>query len=172
MNPPSIQLSHVEIQMAVAVGKMRTKSHENAKSTFTMVKDNDYLGAAGEIAFADFMDVDWDWRNKKYGDGGIDFTIHGITIDVKCTRGNHQTRRLMVAQGDVNANLYVHTVHHSTTPGLIHLIGWEWGHIIRRIQPVKPPGFYKFNHITEPGDLNSMHYLDVNLEEHEITPPE
>lgn len=154
-----IQLTHVEIQMAEAVGKMRTKACSGFQSTVKMTNDNDYLGACGEIAFANYMDTDWDWRNKKYGDGGIDFTLNNKTIDVKCTRGDDQFRRLMVVEGKVSADVYVHTVHDEMIEGLISVVGWETGFLVKDTPAVKPRGFYKFNHIIEPGELPQMENL-------------
>ena len=154
-----IQLSHVEIQMATAVGKMRTRECSGFKSTITMTKDNDYLGACGEIAFADSMGVDWDWRNKKYGDGGIDFILNNYTIDVKCTRGDPSRRRLMVVENKVTADIYVHTAHDIEIPGLISMIGWEKKEVILQIPPEKPPNFYNYNHIIESKKLRPMQDL-------------
>lgn len=159
-----IQLSPVEMQMAKAIGNMRKTASKGGK-TRTMVSDNDYLGSCGEIAFADFMNVPYDWRNKVTGDGGVDFTLNGVTIDVKCTRGT-LSHRLMVHEGKVFADVYVLMLMSRETEGEITLAGWEYGENIKAILPRKPPflkgkpeEFVVMTHIVETENLRLMSEL-------------
>ena len=130
-----VTLTPVELQMATAVGKMRTEASAGAK-TRTMKTDNDETGACGEIAFADYFHIPWDWRNKPEGDGGIDFTVNGVTIDVKTTKGGPD-RRLMVKEGEVFADIYVLALRSPDNPAEITLAGWESNAAVSRVAPCK-----------------------------------
>ena len=148
-----IQLSHVEIQIARAAGKMRSAACAGYASTRTMTPENDFLGCCGEIAFANYMGIDWDWKNYPEGDNGIDFIVNEETVDVKASGGEVGSRRLMVVKGKVFADMYVLAVCSMIRPGEVTLAGWQTRKYIADLSPYKPGGFVFENHIVENGDL-------------------
>jgi hypothetical protein len=154
-----IQLSHIERQLAHAVAKNKTDDSEGFSSTIKMKPGFDYFGTCGEIAFANYMEIDWDWRSHKSGDGGIDFTIGENTVDVKSTQGEMHNRHLCVDECKVRADIYVQTLHSPHVDGLITLVGWAWANEVLSVPARKPEGWYNSNHMVDHTDLHEMHLL-------------
>ena len=156
-NMPMLRLTNVELQMAKAVAKMR-KDASKGPNTRTFVPDNDITGACGEIAFANYMGVPWDWRNKPQGDDGIDFVIGDCTIDVKSTKGGPD-RRLMVVEGQVKADIYVLVLRSPSDSSVVALAGWEEQENIIATPPEKWKDFVFPNHMIKALRLQPMEEL-------------
>ena len=159
---PMLRLTNVELQMAKAVAKMR-KEASKGPNTRTFVPDNDVTGACGEIAFANWMSVPWDWRNKPQGDDGIDFVIGDYTIDVKSTKGGPD-RRLMVVEGQVKAAIYVLVLRSPVDPSVVALAGWERQDKIIATPPEKWKKFVFPNHMIPAVELQPMEELRFVLD--------
>jgi hypothetical protein len=65
------------------VAEERVAQHAGKASSRYMNADSHYIGLKGEAAFAKEFELQVDLTMRNTGDGGIDFTLGGRTIDVK-----------------------------------------------------------------------------------------
>ena len=64
----------------------------------------DTIGKLGEIAFGKLINQQPDFVARRYGDGGADFLVSGVGIDVKTSS---KADKLLVGEGKVKCDVYV-----------------------------------------------------------------
>ena len=130
----------------------RARRNASKPSERVLVENHHLVGLAGEWAFAKFAGIMPDLSIRKYGDNGIDFVVNfSFPLDVKtATRGN----RLLLEHNKPVADIYVLAKFDETTQ-TAELVGWEWGAILKRIEP-KDTGRKITNHALHMNKLRSM----------------
>jgi len=108
---------------ALQVAKERTRIHFSHTSTRPLSPDYEYVGVAGEIAFANEFGLEVDTTARPEGDGGVDFTLsNGLTVDVKTYRKPYHLLREV---NKPHADILV-LARFDDSSGEARLIGWEW----------------------------------------------
>lgn len=105
-----------------AAKKRASATHRPMKPGYELI------GVMGELALGQFLGlpvgavplVDG-------GDGGVDFEVAGLTIDVKCS---DSAGYLLVDEGKVRSKVYALAHWHPLRRGPVLLYGWEWGHLV------------------------------------------
>ena len=78
-------------------------------------EDQDYVGTCGEICFANWTGEGYEYTPQVEGDGHIDFTYMGMTVDIKTiTIGEYETPEnaisrlnLLVKEGQVVSDMFI-----------------------------------------------------------------
>lgn len=89
MPPITISLTKKEVEEAEAIGRMRQQSHNDNHRDAIRLRANIHsehiLGATGELAFEKWLNgfLKMERNSRPGGDGGIDFTVRDITINIK-----------------------------------------------------------------------------------------
>lgn len=96
-----------ELIFASLLANERNAKKRSANRRFSARQDYtiNLYGVISELAFAKLIGVYPDTAFK-YGDGGVDFLIHGKSIDVKCSMGKRDGD-LLVNVGSNIADIYV-----------------------------------------------------------------
>lgn len=89
---------------------------------------NHLQGCLAELAVARDLglDIDEELYASEDGDGGYDFEVNGITIDVKST--SYDPPWLMVSEGRASADLFLST---HVDAGTVTLVGAAWAEEVR-----------------------------------------
>jgi len=141
----------------VASGRMEI--HWGQSTSNPIRQDREYLGISGEHAFHRSTGLALDMTVRRAGDGGHDFLVHGIAIDVKCVSG---VGRMLVGTNERRCDLRV--LAHYRSLGRSRLIGWEFDDLIH-LSPTEPGRNNYTNHIAFARNLRAMselwEYLDI-----------
>jgi len=117
--------------------------------------DYDYVGVAGEIAFAREFGLEVDTTARPEGDGGVDFTLsNGLTVDVKTYRKPYHLLREV---NKPHADILV-LAGFSDSTGEAHLIGWEWDSEMVKC-PTRDFGYGIVSHCKAAGELREISEL-------------
>jgi len=105
------------------VAARRTRIHLSHTSIRALSPGYDYVGVAGQIAFAKEFGLEVDTTARPEGDGGVDFTLsNGLTVDVKTYRKPYHLLREV---DKPHADILVLAGFDDST-GEAQLIGWEY----------------------------------------------
>ena len=141
------------------VAAQRTRIHLSHTSTRPLSPDYDYVGVAGEVAFAKEFGLEVDTTARPEGDGGVDFTLsNGLTVDVKTYRKPYHLLREV---GKHHAHILVLAGFNDST-GEAYLIGWEWDSKMVRC-PTRDFGYGIVSHYKPAEELQSIHRLQKLL---------
>ena len=161
----SIDLEHVcgvrcpTITDLEGVARGRVEIHRNQSTSNPIRQDREYLGISGEHAFHRSTGLALDMTVRRAGDGGHDFLVYGIAIDVKCVS---ELGRMLVGTNERRCDLRV--LAHYRSLGRSRLIGWEFDDAIH-LSPTRLGRNNYVNHITLTQNLRPMAQLWQHLEE-------
>lgn len=149
----------LELKFIHAIADDRTNLHRGSKSTRPLTLNYDYIGFRGEWEFAREFGLPIDIWPRAHGDGGIDFNINGLTIDVKTSKtpfnllreANRHHARVLVLAG------------YDETNDIITFPGWELDEIMV-LQPTKTFGHGILNHYKPASLLRPMEELKEIIE--------
>jgi len=137
-----------------SIAEERTRTHISHTSTRPLSPDYDYVGVAGEVAFAEEFGLEVDTTSRPSGDGGIDFMTPVGTIDVKTYRKPyHLLREVRKPHADILV-----LAGFDDTSGEVHLIGWEYDSEMVQC-PMKDFGYGIVSHYKAAGELRSISEL-------------
>lgn len=139
------------------VAKIRHELHKNQASSRILSPDYQYIGLAGEYAFAKKYDLPIDLTTRVGGDGGCDFRVNFGTIDVKTAR---KALYLLVEVGRVRADIYVLAQFNNDS---VTFMGWELGEEMEKC-PAKDFGAGYDAHYKMAGELKSMEDLELLIQ--------
>jgi len=81
-----VLISDADYRLAQTAAMIRHNQDKEYKTSKPLSDDYQLVGCLGEIAFACAFGFAWDSSNKPMGDGGVDFSEHTMTVDVKSAR--------------------------------------------------------------------------------------
>lgn len=136
------------------IAEQRTRTHLSHTSTRPLSPDYDYVGVAGEVAFAKEFGLEVDATTRPEGDGRIDFTLPCGTVDVKTAR---RPFNLLREVGKPHADILVLAGFNDST-GEAYLIGWEWDSEMVKC-PARDFGYGIVNHYKAAEHLKSISEL-------------
>ena len=137
----------------------RVKLHAGSKSTRALGPDYQYVGLAGERAFAVEFGIPMDLELRPRGDGGVDFRTVAGTVDVKTYR---KAYNLLREKGKPHADILV-LAQYNEGARAAELVGWEYDSVLVR-QPAKDFGYGVVNHYLHRSKLRPMKELHELLE--------
>jgi hypothetical protein len=152
----SIDLGHVcgvacpTIPDLERVARGRVEIHRGQSTSNPIRQDREYLGISGEHAFHAATGLPLDMTIRRAGDGGFDFFIHGIAIDVKCVS---DPGRMLVGTNERRCAIRV--LAHYRSLGRSRLIGWEFDDVIH-LTPTRPGRNNYINHSILARNLRPM----------------
>ena len=133
------------------IADKRTKIHTSHSSTRPLSKDYDYIGVAGEVAFAKEFGLKVDVAVKPGGDKGIDFILPIGTVDVKCYRKPYNLLREV---GKIHADILVLAGFDNASKEA-YLIVWEYDNEMINCL-TKDFGYGIVNHYKAAGKLKTI----------------
>jgi hypothetical protein len=137
------------LQTIKKIGSERHSLHRNHSTSRPLSNDYEVVGLAGEYAFHDIFSVMADWSVRPEGDGGIDFKIGKISIDVKTAR---KPGNLIVEIGTVPADILILA---GWNDPVVSLLGWEYGEVVLK-SPERDFGYGIINHYIPARNLRPM----------------
>jgi hypothetical protein len=135
------------------VARGRVEIHRGQSTSNPIRQDREYLGISGEHAFHRATGLPLDMTIRRAGDGGHDFLVHGIAIDVKCVS---DLGRMLVGTNERRCDLRV--LAHYRSLGRSRLIGWEFDDVIH-LAPTRPGRNNYTNHVILAQNLRPMSEL-------------
>ena len=135
----------------VAYGRMEL--HRGQSTSNPSRQDREYLGISGEHAFHAATGLPLDMTVRRAGDGGHDFLVHGLAIDVKCVS---DLGRMLVGSTERRCDLRV--LAHYRSLGRSTLVGWEFDDVIH-LSPTRPGRNSYTNHVILAQNLRPMSEL-------------
>ena len=114
------------------VARGRVEIHRGQSTSNPIRQDREFIGISGEHAFHRSTGLALDMTIRRSGDGGHDFFVHGIAIDVKCAS---EPRRLLV--GTRERRCAIRVLAHFRSLGHSRLLGWEFDDVIHSY-PTQP----------------------------------
>jgi hypothetical protein len=148
----------VDFNTVFEFAKFRDSTHSKHASRRPLSDDFEYVGLAGEVAFAQAYNAPMDLRSVATGDKGVDFYTIAGTVDVKTAR---KPFNLIVEEGKVVADIYVLARYHDQTKKA-ELLGWEYGQNIKKWS-IKDFGYGIRNHYKSASQLRKMSELSLLL---------
>ena len=155
----SIDLGHVcdascpTIADLERVARGRMEIHRGQSTSNPIRQDREFIGISGEHAFHAATGLPLDMTIRRAGDGGHDFFVHGIVIDVKCVS---DPGRMLVGTKEQRCDLRV--LAHYRSLGRSRLIGWEFDDVIH-LAPTRPGRNSYTNHVILTQNLRPMSEL-------------
>jgi hypothetical protein len=137
-----------------AIADERTRTHISHTSTRALSPDYEYVGVAGEVAFAEEFGLDVDTTPRPYGNGGVDFTLPIGTVDVKCYRKPYHLLREV---DKPHADILVLAGFDDSTGGA-RLIGWEFDNEMVQC-PTRDFGYGIVSYYKAAGQLKAISEL-------------
>lgn len=144
----------VDTESVVLFAELRDRLHQKHASRRPLSQNFEYVGLAGEVAFAKEYNLPLDLRSIASGDKGVDFYTPLGTVDVKTAR---KPFNMIVEERKVLADIYVLAKYDDQTK-TAQLIGWELGSELKKC-PVKDFGYGIRNHYKSARELRKMHEL-------------
>lgn len=148
----------VDTESVVLFAELRDRLHQKHASRRPLSQNFEYVGLAGEVAFAQAFNVPMDLRSVSTGDKGVDFYTVVGTVDVKTAR---KPFNLIVEEGKVIADIYILARYDDQTKKA-DLIGWEFGQNIKQC-PIRDFGYGVRNHYKSASKLRKMSELSLLL---------
>jgi hypothetical protein len=135
------------------VARGRVEIHRGQSTSNPIRQDREYLGISGEHAFHAATGLPLDMTIRRAGDGGHDFRVHGLGIDVKCVS---DPGRMLV--GTKERRCAIRVLAHYRSLGRSRLIGWEFDDVIHS-SPTRPGRNNYTNHSVLARNLRPMSEL-------------
>lgn len=169
-SPEAIDLPWDFEDWAKKIVNIRYGLHKGKKSRRVLSPDYEFVGLAGEWAFANRYGYEVDEHPRPNGDNGRDFVCPSGVIDVKTSLYKPQyIPTMLVEEGKVKADIYVHAICEISStfvdgPGglnrsgrifTVWLNGWAWSCDVLGHRPDKWPREIS-NHIIPDHGLRSM----------------
>lgn len=137
------------------VATERHELHRDHPTSRPLSKDYEYVGLAGESAFAQATGLPPDLTLRAGGDKGQDFLLPlGFSVDVKTAR---KAGHLILEVGKPVADIYV-LAEYSDETGKATLVGWTWGRLLAKA-PSRDFGYGVINHYIPRAELRPMSEL-------------
>jgi hypothetical protein len=150
-------LEPVEIEFLQELADARQEVHKGHPKSTHFNTESEFVGCAGEYAFARIFGEDMDTSITPKGDGKVDFETHwGITVDIKTFKKPYN---LIVEASEIDggADIYVLAGYYDENNS-VTLIGWDYRNRMRT-QPIKDFGYGKDNHYRKASSLQPMEML-------------
>lgn len=139
----------IDWQILQQIALWREQLHAQHKSSRPLSEGYEYIGLAGEAAFAELFGLPVDLTARPSGDNGVDFSTSAGTVDVKTYRKPYN---LLLEVGKRHADILVLAGYDGEKA---RLIGWEYSRVLLAC-PVRDFGYGIRNHYKAAHSLRKL----------------